>query len=69
MQSFTKLAGSTVTVVGLGSLGEAVVRRLARFDVETLGVQNSPAKGGPVDERTRIARSVRSPRCLREDAP
>ena len=49
-QSFAELAGSTVTVVGLGSIGEAIVARLDGFDAETVGVRHSPAKGGPTDE-------------------
>ena len=49
-QSFTELAGSTVTVVGLGSIGEAIVARLEGFDVETVGVRHTVAKGGPTDE-------------------
>ena len=42
--------GSTVTVVGLGSIGQEVVQRLAGFDVETIGVRYTPEKGGPTDE-------------------
>ena len=49
-QSFTELAGSTVTVVGLGSIGEAVVERFEGFDVDTIGVHHTVAKGGPTDE-------------------
>ncbi|MBX0293279.1 D-2-hydroxyacid dehydrogenase [Haloarcula nitratireducens] len=49
-QSFTELAGSTVTVVGLGSIGEAIVRRFSGFDVTTVGVRHTPSKGGPTDE-------------------
>ena len=45
-----ELAGSTVTVVGLGSIGTAVVERLSPFGVETVGVRYSPEKGGPTDE-------------------
>ena len=45
-----ELKGSTVTVVGLGSIGEAIVDRLEPFDVETIGVRYSPEKGGPTDE-------------------
>ena len=45
-----ELKGSTVTVVGLGAIGDAVVDRLAGFDVETVGVRYSPEKGGPTDE-------------------
>ncbi|GAA0527410.1 Phosphoglycerate dehydrogenase [Halorubrum aquaticum] len=49
-QSFTELAGSTVTVVGLGSIGEAIVERFEGFDVETVGVRHTPEKEGPTDE-------------------
>ena len=45
-----EFAGSTVTVVGLGSIGEAITERLAGFDVSTIGVRYSPEKGGPTDE-------------------
>jgi phosphoglycerate dehydrogenase-like enzyme len=45
-----ELTGSTVTVVGLGAIGETVVDRLEPFDVETLGVRHTPEKGGPTDE-------------------
>ena len=49
-QSFTELAGSTVTVVGLGSIGETLVERFEGFDVDTVGVRYAPEKGGPTDE-------------------
>ena len=45
-----ELAGSTVTVVGLGAIGQSIVDRLEPFDVETIGVRYSPEKGGPTDE-------------------
>ena len=45
-----ELEGSTVTVVGLGALGESVCSRLEPFGVETIGVRYSPEKGGPTDE-------------------
>jgi phosphoglycerate dehydrogenase-like enzyme len=45
-----ELQGSTVTVVGLGSIGEAIIDRLEGFGVETFGVRYSPEKGGPTDE-------------------
>ena len=46
----SELYGSTVTVVGLGAIGEAIVERLDPFGVETIGVRYSPEKGGPTDE-------------------
>lgn len=45
-----ELAGSTVTVIGLGAVGQAVARRLVGFDVDTIGVRYTPRKGGPTDE-------------------
>lgn len=45
-----ELANSTVTVVGLGPIGQAIVERLEGFDVETIGIRYSPDKGGPTDE-------------------
>jgi phosphoglycerate dehydrogenase-like enzyme len=41
-----ELQGSTVTVVGLGAIGTAVLDRLAPFDIETVGVRYTPSKGG-----------------------
>ncbi|WP_459891128.1 NAD(P)-dependent oxidoreductase [Halostagnicola bangensis] len=41
---------STVAVVGLGSIGQEVVRRLEGFGVETIGIRYTPSKGGPTDE-------------------
>ena len=46
----TEVYGSTVAVVGLGAIGEAIVDRLEPFDVDTVGVRYSPEKGGPTDE-------------------
>jgi len=45
-----ELTGSTVTVVGLGTIGGSVVEALGGFDVTTLGIRRSPEKGGPTDE-------------------
>jgi phosphoglycerate dehydrogenase-like enzyme len=45
----TELYGSTVAVVGLGAIGQALVERLDAFSVETVGVRYSPEKGGPTD--------------------
>jgi phosphoglycerate dehydrogenase-like enzyme len=45
-----ELAGSTAAVVGLGSIGSALVDRLHAFDVDTIGVRYTPEKGGPTDE-------------------
>ena len=45
-----ELYGSTVTVVGLGAIGQATVERLEGFGVETIGVRYTPEKGGPTDE-------------------
>lgn len=42
--------GSTVTVVGLGAIGQAVVERLEGFGVETIGARYTPEKGGPTDD-------------------
>jgi len=45
-----ELAGSTVTVVGLGAIGTAIAERLEPFDVTTIGVRRTPDRGGPTDE-------------------
>jgi phosphoglycerate dehydrogenase-like enzyme len=52
-----ELAGSTVTIVGLGAIGTAVANRLDGFDVETIGVRYTPSKGGPTDEVTGFEQS------------
>jgi phosphoglycerate dehydrogenase-like enzyme len=45
-----EIAGSTVTVVGLGAIGTAIAERLEPFDVTTIGVRRDPQAGGPTDE-------------------
>ena len=45
-----ELQDSTVTVVGMGAIGRAVVERLQGFGVETIGVRYTPEKGGPTDD-------------------
>lgn len=44
-----EFAGSTVTVVGQGAIGTAVVERLSGFGVESIAVRYTPEKGGPAD--------------------
>jgi phosphoglycerate dehydrogenase-like enzyme len=41
---------STVTIVGLGAIGEALAQRLQGFEVHTIGIRYTPEKGGPTDE-------------------
>jgi phosphoglycerate dehydrogenase-like enzyme len=45
-----ELYGATVTVVGMGAIGTAVLDRLDGFGVETIGVRHTPSKGGPADD-------------------
>ena len=45
-----ELGGSTVTVVGQGAVGTAVVERVRAFGVETVAVRHSPEAGGPAAE-------------------
>ena len=45
-----ELQDSTVTVVGLGAIGQSIVERLEPFGVDTIGVRYTPEKGGPTDE-------------------
>ncbi len=44
-----ELNESTVTIVGLGPIGQAISTRLEGFNVETIGVRYTPEKGGPTD--------------------
>ncbi len=45
-----ELGDSTVTIVGMGSIGHAVTERLQGFGVETIAVRHSPEKETPTDE-------------------
>lgn len=45
-----ELNGDTVTIVGLGAIGQAIAERLTPFGVETVGIRYTPEKGGPTDE-------------------
>lgn len=45
-----ELKGSTVTVVGLGAIGQAIVERLGAFGPHLIGIRYTPEKGGPTDE-------------------
>jgi phosphoglycerate dehydrogenase-like enzyme len=45
-----ELSEKTVTIVGLGAIGEEVVQRLQGFETHTIGVRYTPSKGGPTDE-------------------
>ncbi|WP_123624186.1 D-2-hydroxyacid dehydrogenase [Halorubrum sp. CSM-61] len=43
----SELQGSTVTVVGMGAIGTAILDRLSPFGVERIGIRHTPSKGGP----------------------
>jgi phosphoglycerate dehydrogenase-like enzyme len=45
-----ELADSTVTVVGLGHIGQSITERLEPFGCHQIGVRYTPEKGGPTDE-------------------
>lgn len=45
-----ELTGSTVTIVGMGSIGQTLTRRLDGFDVKTIGIRYTPSKETPTDE-------------------
>lgn len=45
-----ELTGSTITILGLGSIGQTLVKRLEGFEVQTIGIRYTPEKGGPTDE-------------------
>lgn len=49
-QAFGELEGSTVTIAGLGPIGQGIAERLDAFGVETIGLRYTPSKGGPTDE-------------------
>ena len=40
------LAGRTVTIVGLGSVGAAIAQRLSGFEMRVIGIRRDPSKGG-----------------------
>lgn len=40
------LAGHTVTIVGLGSVGTAIAQRLSGFEMRVIGIRRDPSKGG-----------------------
>ena len=46
----SEFTDSTVTILGLGAIGQAVTQRLAGFEVDTVGIRYTPSKGGPTDE-------------------
>lgn len=48
--STRELQGSTVTIIGLGAIGQAIADRLEPFGVHTIGLRYTPEKGGPTDE-------------------
>jgi phosphoglycerate dehydrogenase-like enzyme len=62
-----ELQGSTVTIVGLGAIGQAVAERLAGFGVEMIGVRYSPEKGGPTDDVVGFDSSDLEPALARTD--
>lgn len=45
-----ELTGGTVTILGLGSIGHEIAKRLDGFGIETIGARYTPSKGGPTDE-------------------
>lgn len=45
-----ELKNSTVTIVGLGHIGQSITERLEPFGCHQIGVRYSPEKGGPTDE-------------------
>jgi len=49
-QAAGEVTDSTVTVLGLGSIGQTIVEQLSGFDVYTIGARYTPSKGGPTDE-------------------
>jgi phosphoglycerate dehydrogenase-like enzyme len=49
-QAFGELKESTITIVGLGSIGTSIAERLEAFGVYTIGVRYTSSKGGPTNE-------------------
>jgi phosphoglycerate dehydrogenase-like enzyme len=66
-QATGEVTGSTVTVLGLGSIGQTVVERLQGFDVHTIGARYTPSKGGPTDEVIGFDHAEIQDACSRSD--
>lgn len=45
-----EIKNSTVTIVGLGHIGQSITERLEPFGCHQIGVRYTPEKGGPTDE-------------------
>jgi phosphoglycerate dehydrogenase-like enzyme len=66
-QPTDQLAEKTVLIVGYGSIGAAVERRLAGFEVTVVRVARSPRPGVSIPSRCR--RATRSGRCPGSSSP